>query len=60
MVGKAQKSHGARSGPDCREDVLMGFHRSIYSKPSIELNSDLSPCNFWAFQTMKRELQDKF
>jgi hypothetical protein len=40
---------------DCMADVLMGFHRSTSSKP----NSDLSPCDFWAFPTMKRELRGK-
>jgi hypothetical protein len=34
--------------------VLMGFHRSTFSKPNTEFNSDLAPCNFWAFPTMKR------
>jgi hypothetical protein len=38
MVGKAQKSHGARSG---MADVLMGFHRSTFSKPNTEFNSYL-------------------
>jgi hypothetical protein len=40
-------------------DVVMGFHRSTFSKPNTEFNSDLSPCDFWAFPTMKRELQGK-
>jgi hypothetical protein len=31
-------------------DVLMGFNVSIFSKPSTEFNSDLAPCDFWAFQ----------
>jgi hypothetical protein len=26
---------------------------------NIEFNSDLAPCNFWAFPTMKRELRGK-
>jgi hypothetical protein len=34
-------------------DVLMGFHRSNFSKPNTEFNSDLAPCDFWAFPTMK-------
>jgi hypothetical protein len=25
---------------DCMADVLMGFHRSIFSKPNTEFNSD--------------------
>jgi hypothetical protein len=41
---------------DCMADVLMGFHRSTFSKPNKEFNSDLAPCNFWAFRTMKMEL----
>jgi hypothetical protein len=40
-------------------DVLMGFHRSNFSKPNTEFNSDLAPCDFWAFPTMKRELRAK-
>jgi hypothetical protein len=44
---------------DCMEDVLMGFHRSTFSKPNTEFNSDLAPCHFWAFSTMKRELRGK-
>jgi hypothetical protein len=45
MVGKAQESHGA--------DVLMGFHRSTFSKPITEFNSDLATCDFWAFPIIK-------
>jgi hypothetical protein len=41
---------------DCMADVLMGFHRSIFSKTNKELNSDLALRDFWAFPTMKREL----
>jgi hypothetical protein len=44
---------------DCMTDVLMGSHRSIFPKPNIEFNSDLAPCDFWAFPTTKRELQGK-
>jgi hypothetical protein len=39
-------------------DVLMGFHRSIFSKPNIEFNSDLVPCDFWAFPTMKTKFPE--
>jgi hypothetical protein len=42
---------------DCMTDVLMGFHLSTFSKPNTEFNSDLAPCDFWAFQTMKRSDQ---
>jgi hypothetical protein len=45
---------------DCVADVLMGFHRFTFSKPNTESNSDLAPCDFWAFPTVKRELPDKF
>jgi hypothetical protein len=44
---------------DCMADVLMGFNRSTFSKPNTEFNSDLAPCDFWAFPTMKRELGGK-
>jgi hypothetical protein len=40
-------------------DVLIGFYWSTFSKPNIEFNSDLAPHDFWAFPTMKRELQGK-
>jgi hypothetical protein len=40
-------------------DVLMGFHQSTFSNPNTEFNSDLAPYDFWAFPTMKRELQGK-
>jgi hypothetical protein len=42
---------------DCMEDVLMGFHWSTFFKPNTEFNSDLAPCDFWTFSTMKRELR---
>jgi hypothetical protein len=44
---------------NCIVDVLMGVHQSTFSKLNTEFNSDLVPCNFWAFPTMKRELQGK-
>jgi hypothetical protein len=40
-------------------DVLMGFHQSAFSKPNTEFDSDLAPCDFWAFPTMKWELRGK-
>jgi hypothetical protein len=40
-------------------DVLMWFHRFTFSKPNTEYNSDLAPCDFWAFPTMEREHQGK-
>jgi hypothetical protein len=57
MVVKAQKSQGRDL--DCTADVLMAFHRSTFSKPNTEFNSDLAPCDFWAFPTMKRERRGK-
>jgi hypothetical protein len=44
---------------DCMADVLMGFHRSTFSKRKTEFNSDVARCNFWDFPTMKRELRGK-
>jgi hypothetical protein len=41
---------------DCMMEVLMGFNPSTFSKPNTEFNSDLTPCNFQALPTMKREL----
>jgi hypothetical protein len=38
---------------DCMANILMGFHRSTFSKPNTEFNSDLAPCDFWASPTMK-------
>jgi hypothetical protein len=35
---------------DCMADVLMGFHRSTFSKPNTEFNSYLAPRDFWVFQ----------
>jgi hypothetical protein len=42
---------------DSMADVLMGFHRSTFSKPNTEFNTDLAPCDFWAFPTMKKQLR---
>jgi hypothetical protein len=36
----------------------MGFHRSTFSKTNTEFNSDLAPCDFWAFPTMKMEARN--
>jgi hypothetical protein len=44
---------------DCMADVLMGFHRSPFSKPNTEFKSDLAPCDLWAFPTVKRELRGR-
>jgi hypothetical protein len=53
MVGKAQKSHGIRSG--VYSGCSNGVPRSTFSKPSTEFNSDLAPRDFLSFPTMKRE-----
>jgi hypothetical protein len=44
---------------DCMAVVLMGFHRSTFSKQNADFNSDRSPRDFWAFPTMKSELRGK-
>jgi hypothetical protein len=44
---------------NCMANVLMGFHRSSFSKPNTEFNSDLDLCDFWAFLKMKSELRGK-
>jgi hypothetical protein len=44
---------------DCVADVLKGFHRSTFSVPNTEFNSQLATCDFWAFPTMKRKLWGK-
>jgi hypothetical protein len=38
---------------DYMADVLMGFHQSIFFQ-TTQFNSDLTPCDFWAFSTMKK------
>jgi hypothetical protein len=50
MVGKAQKSHGARSG--LYDGVLMGFHRSTFSKPKTEFTS--RPMRFLGFSSHEK------
>jgi hypothetical protein len=37
----------------------MGFHRFTCFKANTEFNSDLAPCDFWAFSTMKMDLRGK-
>jgi hypothetical protein len=57
MVGKAQKSHGARSGlyGGCSNGVtpIQFFHAEH------KFNSDLVPCHFRSCPTAKRELRGK-
>jgi hypothetical protein len=57
MVGKAQKSHGARS----ELDSVFGLEKVEGGAPLEHplYSPDLAPCDFWAFPTMKRELQGK-
>jgi hypothetical protein len=38
---------------DCMADGLMGFHRSTFSKPNTELNSDLPHAISELFQPLK-------
>jgi hypothetical protein len=56
MVGKAQKSHGAKS-----EFLLSTLKKWISGMPLEHLpySPDLAPCNFWAFPAMERALQGK-
>jgi hypothetical protein len=53
MVGKAQKLHGVRYGlyGGCSSGVPL-----IHFFKAEEFNSNLAPCNFWAFPTVKVEL----
>jgi hypothetical protein len=34
---------------DCMPDVLMGFHRSTFSKPNTEFNLDIAPRDLGGF-----------
>jgi hypothetical protein len=56
---KSPEIAGGRRDLGCMVDVLMGLHRSTFSKPNTEFNSDLAPCDFWAFPTMKRKPRGK-
>jgi hypothetical protein len=44
---------------DCMADVLMGFHRSTFSKPNVEFNLDVAHAISGFFPTMERELRGK-
>jgi hypothetical protein len=57
MVWKAQKSHGVRSG--LYGGCSNGVPQIHFFNPNTEFSSDLILCDFWAFSTMKRELQGK-
>jgi hypothetical protein len=54
MVGKSQKSHGARS----ELNSVFGFEKvdqwNLIRTSTIQSRS--SPCDFWTFLTVKREL----
>jgi hypothetical protein len=57
VVGKAQKSHGARS-----DWILCSAWKNWISRTPLEhppYSPDLAPCDFWAFPTMKRKLRGK-
>jgi hypothetical protein len=55
MVGKAQKSHGARS------ELNSGWKQWIGGPPLEHppYRPHLAPCDFWAFPTIKGELRGK-
>jgi hypothetical protein len=58
MVGKAQKSNGARS----ELNFVFSLEKVDRWNTPLEHPSyspDLAPCDFWAFPTMKRELRGK-
>jgi hypothetical protein len=54
MVGKAQKLDGARF----ELNSVFGLEKVDHGTPLEHLpySTDLTPCNFWAFPTMKKEL----
>jgi hypothetical protein len=65
MVGKAQKSHGARSG--LYGGCFMGFHRSTFSSPNIEFGDrHRASTKFrlgvirWVHELCKRHLNTKW
>jgi hypothetical protein len=53
MVEKARNCTG--QDLDCMANVLMGFYQSTLYKLNTEFNSDLIPCDFWAFPTTEKE-----
>jgi hypothetical protein len=57
MVGKAQKSHGARYELNSVFGLEKWFGGTPLEHPPY--SSDLAPCDFWAFTCMKRELRGK-
>jgi hypothetical protein len=57
MVGKAQKSHGARSGLYGRCSNGVPPIHFFQAEHRIQFRS--RTCTFWAFPTVKREVPDK-
>jgi hypothetical protein len=53
MVGKAKKSHGARS------ELNSVFDLEKVDRWNPIRTSTVQSCDFWAFPTMKRELRGK-
>jgi hypothetical protein len=53
------RSRMGRDG-DCMADVLMGFHRSTFSKPNTEFNSDLASCEEFKIVCQKFHLQNVY
>jgi hypothetical protein len=57
MVGKAQKSHGARSG--LYGECSNGIPPIHFFQAENRIQFRFPPCNFWVLQTMKREFRGK-
>jgi hypothetical protein len=57
MVGKAQRSHGARFDLNS----VSAWKNRIGGTPleHMPYSPDLAPCDFWAFPTIKREFRGK-
>jgi hypothetical protein len=57
VVGKAQKSHGARSELDSMFILENWIGGTPLEHPPY--SPDLAPCDFWVLPTIKRELRGK-
>jgi hypothetical protein len=57
MDRKSQKPHGARSG--LYSGCFNGVPPIRFLKTNADFISELAPCDFWAFTTVKREFQGK-
>jgi hypothetical protein len=57
MVGKAQKLHGARR----KLNSVFRLEKVDHWNPirTFAIQFRIAPCDFWAFPTMRRELQGK-